>query len=895
MMNHILKSNIFIFLQITLMIVVCGNYTAHAQKITIADEKFNQHKAAGDKYYKDEEYYLAAQEYLKATKIKSNDPYVDYQLAECYRKNLDYDDAEKWYEKVLNLHSDKFPLTNLWLGLMYKTNGKYIEAEKTLDAFMKSFKPKTKEDNIRMEEAKFEYKGCLYALEEMKKPARNINFKLLPPPVNSKNTDFAPVLFFHDSSIVITSARADSKGSEMNLATGEARTDNFRFEKKGDRWERMHNNDGFDIVNTSADDGAGELTRDKTKYYYTICDPECNIYVSKKNEAGKFTKPVKLNKNINAVGYWNAQPTLSPTADTMFFVSKRPGGEGGNDIWMSVNKDKTGKTEEWGPPLNMVAINTPYNDMTPFWDDHTNTIYFASDGHVGFGGLDIYMAHGAKRDSIINLGMPFNSSRDDFYFNLGKEKGYLVSNRKGGIGLNDIYWFDIKEKEAIVGEIPKETFVDAESVTSIGQMIYNDTQQPVANVLVALKDDQGNVLKEARTNSNGEFRFENLPPDKNFKITMSSNDPRIEAKVNYQVEKKKIPVANGISTATPTNKPAPEKEPYEPTKTDNIQKASVATPKTNSYTVVDKPEENLLPELAVNVSPVQEKKSAVNGSKSAITVSSFQVKGSNRKPTSAFFENVYFDFNSVELTPAAKKAMADLLNFYGNNKEIQIEIRAYTDGYGDPAYNKQLAELRGQACYDYLVSHGVDQTALLIMPLGATKPVGSNNSYIGRQLNRRVEFRIINAKEKFEPTAMAYVVEPHMTLWSVSKKFSMSVDELKQLNGITDNYIQAYSVIRVKRNPNSSNIAAETINSLQEGVQEYKFKDMQFIPVGNAGTASNNNTSFTESGDEYYIVQPKETLFSIAKKNGLTVEQLMELNGLIDNNISVGQKLKVKI
>lgn len=838
-----------------------------SQKLTVSEEKFNDHKESGDKFFQDEEYYLASQEYLKAAKVKPNDPYVDYQLATCYRINKDFDDAEIWYQKAVNQHSEKYPLANYYLGDMQKTNGKYIEAEATLQKFLATFKPKTKEDNIIFEEAKFEYEGCVYALEELKKPLKDISFKVLPPPVNSRNTDFAPLIYDHDSAIVMTSARADAKGTEMNLATGEARMDNFRFEKTGDKWVRAGNTDNFDVINTKYDDGAGEMTRDKQKYYYTICDPECAIYVAKK-ENGKFTKPVKLNKNINPINTWNAQPTLSPTADTMFFDSKRPGGKGANDIWMSINKDKTGKLEDWGPAINMVKINTPYQDISPFWDDHTNTIYFASDGHVGFGGWDIYMATGRNRDSIVNIGLPFNSNRDDFYFTLGKEKGYLVSNRKGGIGLNDIYWFDIKAKEAVVGQIAKETYIDAESITSVGQMIYNDTQQPVSNITVSLRDEKGEIIKETKTNANGEFRFENLDPTQNFKITMNASDPRIEAKVNYSVEKKKIIAPK---TTTPETTPVAAKAEEQP-KEEPIQ------------SVNEKP---ALP---------KSKSNAVSGNNSNISVSSFQVKSSKTKLSRVFFENVYFDFNSNELTAAGKKILFDILNYWGEHKDIQIEIKAYTDGFGDQAYNKQLAELRAQACYDYLIGRGVDQTALVSIPVGNSKPVGNNNSFIGRQLNRRVEFSIIGGKEKYEPSAMAYVIEPHLTLFSIAKKFEMSVNELKELNGITETDIKAYSTIRVKRSPNADVIAPQTIEAMKSGVQEFKFKDNQFIPSNSSAGVNDISINSEEPVEEgYYIVQPKETLFSIAKRNSLSVDQLKEINGMTGNELMIGQKIKVKL
>ncbi|TAG52560.1 MAG: hypothetical protein EAZ27_12125, partial [Cytophagales bacterium] len=551
---------------IVFSIVILAYLNSFSQaKMSLTDTKFKEHKEAGDKYFNDDEFYLAAMEYHKAEKLKPTDHYVLWRLAESYRKYQDYDDAEVWYAKLCATPDNSYPLALFQLGLMQKTNSKYIDAENTLSSFIKNFKPITEEDKLELKEAEFEYKGCVYALDLLRKPVKQNNFKLLPAPLNSKSVDYAPMIFFHDSSIVITSQRSDAKGSEMNLATGEARSDNFRFEKTGNKWLRHHNDDNFDIVNTPKDDGAGELTHDHSKYYYTICDPECDIFVSKK-VAGKFTKPLKLNKNINIPNYWNAQPTVSPTADTMFFVSKRPNGKAiqpnkqyDHDIWMSINKDKTGATEDWGTAVNLTNINTPYIEIAPFWDDHTNTIYFASNGHVGFGGWDIYQAKGKNRDSIVNLGMPFNSARDDFYFTLGKEKGYLVSNRVGGIGKDDIYSFDINVKESTIGDIPKDSFANAESVSSVGRIILNDSQQPVADLPVFLKDENGNTVREGRTNNNGEFKFENLPPDKNYKITMNENDPRLKTNVNYEVQKKAPLIPNvdasGVVTDKTTKKP----------------------------------------------------------------------------------------------------------------------------------------------------------------------------------------------------------------------------------------------------------------------------------------------------------------------------------------------------
>jgi len=491
---------------------------------------------------------------------------------------------------------------------------------------------------------------------------------------------------------------------------------------------------------------------------------------------------------------------------------------------MSVNKDKTGAIEDWMPALNLVNINTPYVEISPFWDDHTNTIYFASNGHAGFGGWDIYVAKGAKRDSIVNLGLPFNSSRDDFYFTLGKEKGYLVSNRDGGIGKDDIYTFDIHAKESEVGAIPKDSFADAQSVSSVGRIILGDNQVPVVDLPVYLKDETGSIIKEARTNANGEFRFENLAPDRNFKIIINSNDSRIRAKVEYFVNKQgklegKIfyNKANQMQ-AVNSNKSGISKSETPTLAVQNTTTVSTAESTSAAPSPVATKEPGTAP--VAQEKPRTDKVQAVVKTKKAAII----------KPRNVYFENVYYDFNSTEIPAGSKIVLDNLVNFLSNNKGVQVEIKAYTDGLGNREYNINLAKERGKACFDYLVSQGVDQSALLIIPAGDAQPVGKNSSFIGRQLNRRVQFTLLGASQDYVQETMVYIVEPRMGLMAIAQKFGMSIEELKYLNGITVEGITAYSPIRVKKS-GKSNIAPETLEGLKQGKAEFRFENTQFVPA----------------------------------------------------------------
>lgn len=438
------KKSYFLLLGVSLWIYVLAPDIALAQeqphhKFTIHDEKCIHHIEQGNRLYEEDEYYLAFTEYEKALSFQNHNTHALYQAAQCLRHIFDYEKAAVYYRKVSETDKIHYPYSELYYGLTLKMSGQYQEALKEINLFIENFKPTSGQDSVVYDEAWLEKQGCELAIKNQEKAelARKLNFIRLPAPVSSSYTDFAPIIYDNDSSIVVTSSRKESKGKRMNKAIGEMSFDNFRFRKAGEEWIPMDNKDKFSKINSRFDDGAGEFTKDKSKYYFTVCKPECSIYVSVKSR-GKFRKPKKLNSNINAKGYWNAQPTLSPTGDTMIFVSKRKGGKGEDDLWMSISKNKN--KEEWGKAINLSDLNTPYNEISPYWDDATNAIYFASDGHPGYGGLDIYKAE--NKSEVVNLGHPFNSYADDMYFNHGKKKGYLASNRKGGLGHMDIFSFD---------------------------------------------------------------------------------------------------------------------------------------------------------------------------------------------------------------------------------------------------------------------------------------------------------------------------------------------------------------------------------------------------------------------------------------------------------------------
>lgn len=788
----------------------------------------------GDKYFAVHDFYIAAEHYENALAKEPNNAHAIYRLAECYRLHFDYDAAEGLYKKAVDVGSEDYPLAQFYYALMLKTNGKYEEAGENFEFFIAVYEG----DDEFFDLALLHYNGCILATEQLKKPIQDFDFNNLGGPVNTGFSDFAATIWEHDSSIVVTSSRKDDKGDVYGrLGGGFTNNHRFRHDSTSNKWEIVDGKkDKFQDLNTEYNDGAGVFTKDKNKYYFTSCNEEhedeilCAIYVSQLDE-GKWSEPEKLNENINTKGFWNAQPSLSTNDDTLFFVSKRPGGLGNHDIWYST---KTGE-EDWGQATNIGSpINTPYIEMSPNYYKEVNPetgeesqiLFFASNGHEGFGGLDVFMAKGEDLDQIRNIGLPFNSQRDDFYFVLGEKKGYMSTNRDEGMGNDDIFQFNIHSREAIIETLDKIDSLDQSETITIRGRILDDNGNPAPDVVIILTDEEGNRLKYTLTDEDGVFVFANLDPSKNYRVIMEE-DGDVFTEIPFEIDR------------------------FEVSKDDILP-------------VVDTGEK------------VIDSEAAPTGGKS-------------------LFENIYFDFDRYKLRSESKKVLRELAKYYKKYDDIKIEVVGNTDSYGSNEYNRKLARSRANAAVEYLTKKGVPMSALVIDSYGEDKPIATNANPIGRQLNRRVEFYITGGGVYSTP-AMIYVMEQNGTLEDVAKKFGMTLEELRELNDIEgEGNLSAYTPIRVRRT-GDKNIAPITFNFAGSSLEKSN--------SGYTGTVSGHTVSDAsynkgvvygkDDGSGYYMVLPKNTLYTIAKIHNMKVDELKKLNNLSSDLIYTGQRLRLR-
>lgn len=409
-------------------------------------------------HYENESWYKAAGFYLKALERSPNNMAATFRVAECYRQITNYHSAEYYYELALRAE-ERYPAARYYFAISQKFNGKYEEALNNFQTFIENveagkYAARLKAENAKKftEQARIEREGCLLALKELSKPSQDYQFKILAEPINSVFNDFAPATYLNDSTVVISSTRAQSKGGNFDNKFGEHLADLFRFETNGGKWTNTSGADKFEkVVNTNLHDANGVFNGDYTKFYYSHCGEVCKIYVAK-NVDGKWTDFGALNQNINANRSNSRHPSLTANDDTLFFTSDRAGGFGDLDIYMSIAPAEN----SWGPAKNLGEhINTAFNETSPFYDSKEHALFFSSVGHKGHGGLDIFLAEKIfdPNTELYNMGLPYNSSRDDAFFTLGEHTGYLASNREGGLGGFDIYSFQIESDEEIIAEI----------------------------------------------------------------------------------------------------------------------------------------------------------------------------------------------------------------------------------------------------------------------------------------------------------------------------------------------------------------------------------------------------------------------------------------------------------
>jgi outer membrane protein OmpA-like peptidoglycan-associated protein len=492
--------------------------------IVLVNPMFAQLKRA-NKYYDNYDYVKAIQLYKKAVKKADNTEALE-KIANSYRLTKDYQKSELYYAQLMKKPSMN-PIAHYYYGMVLKNNNKIDDAKEQFKLYAAS-SPSDKN-------AEQFVKSC----EEVKLwITRTQQFDVAEVAnINSPHSDFSPT-FFKDEMVFVSERSPDlvnfntyswDKEPYLNVYSTKMTTasDGKVSVSKKTKSFSWH-------INTNYHDGpvcfnAEQNTMYLTRVSYVLNKSDKNfvnlpkLYTSTlKGKSWSKVKPFQYNSDSYSV----AHPSLSADGQWLFFVSDMPGGFGGTDIYVC-KKEGDG----WGKPQNLGAeVNTPGSEVFPYIRKD-GMLYFSSDGHSGFGGLDVFSATkiDSKYSQIKNLGAPLNSSTDDFgiIFNDDYSKGYFSSNRPGGKGSDDIYSFVALNK----------------FLTVAGKILFSkNLNDPAKNAEVMLLDDDGKMLSSATTDNTGFFKFDKLDPDKKYMVKLDETDTRFLDKKKYYLtdEKDKI-------------------------------------------------------------------------------------------------------------------------------------------------------------------------------------------------------------------------------------------------------------------------------------------------------------------------------------------------------------------
>jgi len=404
--------------------------------LTSLSSLFAQKK--GDKVY-DNLGYLASTNYYQDLAEEKQTYDVKLKLANSFRLNSQYEAAEYWYAQIIN--EVQTAETILHYAQTLQANGKCDDAIRWYNQYQEQSEDKTRSF----------IKDC----KDIEKFENHKNIKLFNlSDLNTEHHDFSPIP--HKDGIIFTSMREGNNmiTSNTDKWTNDNFSDLFYAKKDGDKFADAKALSGD--VNGSFHDGVATFSAPTKEMIFTRTS-------KKKSEEGDIKK-LKIFKAKGEGDNWKdteelpfcdkeystCHPTLSTDGQRLYFSSDRPGGFGGMDIYVS---QKLGS--KWGDPINLgPTVNTAGNEIFPFVSQK-DKLFFASNGHKGLGGLDIFVVEkSVERDENSwadrkNVGKPINSKKDDFgfYIDAAEEKGYVSSNRPGGAGADDIYSWEKTDKD----------------------------------------------------------------------------------------------------------------------------------------------------------------------------------------------------------------------------------------------------------------------------------------------------------------------------------------------------------------------------------------------------------------------------------------------------------------
>lgn len=714
-----------------LAIVLLASSAAHAQKLK---------QRMAERYAEVFDYTNMAKVYEDIVQGKHAEP-ADYrQLAFAYKKLGEHAKAAGAYKRLIDL-GNPAPDDILGYADQLRAEGKYDEAV----TWYRTYSEKAPDDDW----VKPYLKSGDY-FERLQRDSTKDAVRTLP--INSRDADLAPAIM--DDLLLFSSSRGEGVGGKtpykwdsepfLNLYSallkGETATDPMVMRK--DLNSRYH--DGM----ASYDAGRKRLYFTRNNYYYgklsKAKDGEVKLGIYYADIAkGEFGQPewgALVPFTYNDPEYNLGHPFVSADGQRLFFVSDRPGGRGGTDIWYC---EATG--DDWGEPRNMGSkVNTPGSEMFPYLS-RDSTLYFSSTGHPGLGGYDLFSVRltsdGPGR--VFNLGYPMNTAHNEHSLVLlaDDSTGFFASDRPGGQGSIDIYGCTVHPPR----------------IRMHGIVLDKLAQTTISGAVIDIKDVNGQFIESAKVEmlEGGHFTIE-LPYSEKYTLAASRNgyrqgtrsvDSELDDLDNLVLQMEKYDYgAEGIVRNGETKQPL-EGASVRLIRPDGTVAEEMATTADGHYQFALQAENDYRISVEKDGFFKQSTRVTTKGKPNSVQHADFNLFPLQVDQV-VRLDNIYYDLAKWNIRPDAAVELDKLVQTLNDNPTVKIELSSHTDCRGNAAYNLSLSEKRAKSAVEYLIKQGIAKERLSYKGYGLTKPVDDCEckkcTEEQHQANRRTEFKVLS-------------------------------------------------------------------------------------------------------------------------------------------------------
>jgi outer membrane protein OmpA-like peptidoglycan-associated protein/tetratricopeptide (TPR) repeat protein len=709
-------------------------------------------------------YAYALEIYQKLPEVHKSDINLTRKVGLCHYNLGDFMNAERAFSVVVNSDEAR-PEDYLMFSQILKMNGKPAESLQAMDVFSKLMPNDSRAQRY--------IKNPNYIQKiEAQKPF----FNVMHLEINTNASEFGA--YPNGRDVYVLSSRTKSsliryewtwnKGRFLDIYCGTIKDNNqisqLQHAKKSVN-SKFHegplcfNQDGTTVYFTRNNTSLGKMRNDANGVQ------NLKLYRAQVDKNGQWLNHQEL--PFNSESYSTGHPALSADGKTLYFVSDMPGGFGETDIYSVAILDNG----TFGKPVNLgKGINTEGKEMFP-WLDQDNKLFFSSTGHLGLGGLDVFIAipsaNGQYAD-VLNLGRPVNSESDDFAFVMipGTQKGYFSSNRKGGCGDDDIYAFSqirpfkkVLNLQLFVKDFDNGTAIENASVRildkSSGQELFNLTTNKTGIMELELEPNSSFLI---------EISGKNYYPQ-NFELS-TSDDIEDQTLIQKQVELKKDPGLGIYAQISDVKSKAPIKE-VKVVITDQVTGERFGDLFTNVAGEIQRGIQGKLvnDDLSLKIELIKDDyfpKTVYYSSKitkpGLVDLSNELKNQLNLDPIVTDLAEmvqinpINFDLNKFNIRPDAAAELDKIVAIMNAYPDMVVELGSHTDCRGSEQYNLNLSDKRAKASAAYIKARITNPERIygkgygeskLMNDCGCEGAVKSDCSEEEHAKNRRTEFRVI--------------------------------------------------------------------------------------------------------------------------------------------------------